>query len=100
MMDITRNRHGGNEYSDAAHRRTEKERDLYRLYHLMFSRYPDGLTADEASILTGMPYTTCSARFTEMKSYVWIEHCGSRTTRTGNPAGVWRTIRVRKEPLK
>jgi len=91
--DITQNRHGGNEYSEAAHRKTNKTRDLYRLYALMFSRSPDGLTAEEASELTGMPYTTCSARFTEMKKYNWVEHCGSRMTHTGSPAGVWRTIR-------
>jgi hypothetical protein len=93
MTDITRNRHRGNDYSNAAHQRTNKERDLYRLYALLFSRNPGGLTAQEASDLSGMPYTTCSARFTEMKKYSWIEHCGTRLTRTGNTAGVWRTIR-------
>jgi hypothetical protein len=91
--DITQNRHGGNEYSEAANRRTNKERDLYRLYFIMFDRYPEGLTAEEASDLTGMPYTTCSARFTEMKKYVWIEHCGTRLTHTGNTAGVWRILK-------
>ena len=97
MTDITRNRHRGNEYSAAAHRRTNKERDLYRLYALLFSRNPGGMTAQEASDETGMPYTTCSARFTEMKKYDWIEHCGSRMTHTGSPAGVWRTIRGKGE---
>jgi hypothetical protein len=93
MMDITHGRHGGNHYSTRAHKRTDKVRDLYRLYNLMFSHWPDGLTAEEASTLTGMPYTTCSARFTEMKTYHWIEHCGSRPTRTENLAGVWRVVK-------
>jgi hypothetical protein len=92
-MDTTYNRHGGNTYSSEANKHTNKERDLYRLYYLMFSRWPDGLTAEEASGITGMPYTTCSARFTDMKRFDWIEHCGSRPTRTGNLAGVWRTIK-------
>jgi len=91
--DTTYSRHRGNTYSNEANRHTDKERDLYRLYQLVFSRHPDGLTAEEASDLTGMPYTTCSARFTDMKRYVWIEHCGSRPTHTGNAAGVWRVIK-------
>ena len=95
--DITRNRHGGNEYSEAANRHTDKNRDLNRLYFLLLARYPGGVTAQEASDLTGMPYTTCSARFTDMKKYEWIEHCGTRLTHTGNTAGVWRVIKEIKD---
>ncbi len=94
MIDTTSGYHGGDPYSDRAHKRTEKSRDLYRLYMLLRERHPGGLTSDEAEVLTGMSHQTCSARFTDMKRYLWIEHCGSRLTRTGNLAGVWR---IRKD---
>jgi hypothetical protein len=93
MDDSTLHYHGGNPYSTKAHRNTDKNRDLFRLYRLLHERYPGGLTSDEAEVLTGMLHQTCSARFTDMKRYFWIEHCGTRPTRTGNLAGVWRVIK-------
>ena len=93
MIDTTSGYHGGDPYSDKANRSLDKNRDLYRLYRLLYERHPGGLTCDEAERITGMSHQTCSARFTDMKRYVWIEHCGSRPTRTGNLAGVWRVIR-------
>lgn len=92
--DTTSNYHGGDPYSRRANRRTDKSRDIQRLYRLLYERYPGGLTSDEAEVITGMVHQTCSARFTDMKRYAWIEQCGSRPTRTGNVAGVWRVIKA------
>jgi len=87
--DPTYNYHGGDRNSNVAHSRTNKPRDFMRLIKLLDDN-PDGMTCDEAELALGMLHQTCSARFTDMKRYGWIECCGRRPTRTGSPADVWR----------
>jgi hypothetical protein len=91
--DITANYHRGNPYSEAAQQRTKRNKagDLIRILKVLFE-YPRGLTCDEVEVLLGMRHQTCSARFTDMKKFNWIVKCGSRLTRTGSPAGVWRAV--------
>lgn len=95
--DITYRKHGGNEFSNAANQSTDKDRDLQRIYRLLHSIYPNGLTADEVAARFGMLSQTCSARFSEMKYYGWLEKCGVRNTRSGRPAGVWRITKEDEE---
>jgi hypothetical protein len=91
--DITENYHRGNQYSQAAHKRAKRSKagDLMRILKVLFEN-PRGLTCDEVEVLLGMRHQTCSARFTDMKKFNWIVKCGSRLTRTGSPAGVWRAV--------
>jgi len=91
--DTTRAYHGDNPYSSVASERTDKERDLRRIYFALVACHPEGMTSDECEILLGIPHQTCSARFTDMKRYGWVEWCGTRKTRTGSPAGVWRVTK-------
>jgi hypothetical protein len=91
--DITRRKHGGNIYSTVANERTDKERDLRLIYFKLVAIYPEGLTADECDAQLGIPLQTASARFADMKRYGWIEWCGTRMTRAGSSAGVWRVTK-------
>jgi len=95
--DITKGKHGGNIYSTVAHERINKERDQRLIYFKLVEIHPQGLTADECDALLGIPLQTASARFSEMKEYGWIEHCGTRKTRTGSPAGVYRVTKEEEE---
>ena len=88
--DICANRHGGNQQSKSANARTNKERDVKRIMRLLYI-YGD-LTCQEASDIIGMPYTTASARFSDLKRAGLIEPTERRKTRSGCTAMAWRKV--------
>lgn len=45
-----------------------------------------GLTADEASLATGIPYVSCSTRISELLQGGWAVRSGTRLTRNGASA--------------
>ena len=61
--DICANRHGGNQQSQSANARTNKERDAEEILGLMKFWKSDDFTCQEASEILKMPYTTASARY-------------------------------------
>jgi len=97
-MDITRNYHRGNKYSEQAHHSLEpkkKESDKMKIRALMIRVGPkQGVICVEAEIELGMPHQTCSARFSDMKRDDELVHVGERRTRTGNLAGAWTLVRL------
>lgn len=88
--DICANRHGGDAESVAANARTNKERDEAKILELL--RMWGDFTCQEASEFLEMPYTTASARFSELKSAGLIEPTTRRKTRSGCTAMAWRKV--------
>lgn len=89
--DICAGRHRGNEESEMAFDGISPEREkLYRRVLRAIDREPhyQGLTCEEISIRTGIAYTTCSARLSEMKRDGILEKIGTRATRSGSKAAV------------
>lgn len=88
--DICANRHGGNQQSQAANARTNKERDAARILELLHEC--GDFTCEEASQHLKMPYTTASARFSDLKRAKLIEPTVRRKTRSGCTAMAWRKV--------
>ena len=88
--DICANRHGGDAQSKAANARTNKERDAKRILRLLGCH--NDLTCQEASDILQMPYTTASARFSDLKRAGFIEPTVRRKTRSGCSAMAWRKV--------
>jgi hypothetical protein len=101
-MDITRNYHKGNKYSQEAFRSAtpqKKANDKMKIRAMMLRVGPKrGVTSDEAEVELNMPHQTCSARFSDMKRDDELVHVGERETRTGNKAGAWTLVRLLVEP--
>lgn len=84
--DICRRKHGGNTESEAANLQTNKERDRARLIAEL-KQAPR--TCYELSQITGIPYTTCSARCSELREKGTAVPTGEkRPTGTGSLAAV------------
>ncbi len=89
-QDITARKHGGNAESEEANLRTNKARDRARIITLLRERE---LTCEEVSLALSMPYTTCSARLSELKKDGLAVATGERRpTRSGSPAAVLRLV--------
>lgn len=88
--DICANRHCGNSESVAANRKTNKQRDAERIMRLLGCH--NDLTCQEASDIIQMPYTTASARFSDLKRDGRIEPTERRRTRSGCTAMAWRKV--------
>jgi len=88
--DICANRHGGDAQSKAANARTNKFKDGQRILWLMY--VAGDQTCEEASIALDMPYTTASARFSDLKRAGLIEPTVRRKTRSGCTAMAWRKV--------
>ena len=88
--DICANRHGGDAQSKAANARTNKGRDAKRILTLL-EAFED-FTCDEASEYLQIPYTTASARFSDLKRAGLIEPTERRKTRSGCTAMAWRKV--------
>lgn len=89
--DITRNFHGGNAESNAAHRSivTAKETLRRRVIDFARSRGEHGATSDEIEVALGLPHQTVSARITEAKADGALVPSGERRqTRSGRNAAV------------
>lgn len=88
--DPTVNYHGGDPNSAEAWDSVKgiTGRLRRRVYRLI-AEAPDGLTSDEAEVITGLPHQTCSARFTELKRDGLIVSFSRRQTRSGVPAAVY-----------
>lgn len=90
--DICANRHGGNQQSELANARTNKQRDAEEILGLMEFGKSQDYTCQEASDILGMPYTTASARFSDLKRAGLIEPTTRRKTRSGCTAMAWRKV--------
>jgi predicted ArsR family transcriptional regulator len=86
--DITKNKHGGNSYSTAAHdsiKHGKTAKDRKRVIEYIMKQ--GNATCDETAAALDMPSQTCSARFTELKRDGLIVSAGiSRLTRNGRNA--------------
>lgn len=90
--DICASRHGGNQQSQAANTRTNKQRDAEEILGLMEFGKSEDYTCREASEILKMPYTTASARFSDLKRDGLIEPTVRRKTRSGCTAMAWRKV--------
>lgn len=90
--DICANRHGGDAQSKAANASTNKQRDAAEILGLMEFGKSDDYTCQEASDILKMPYTTASARFSDLKRDGLIEPTTRRKTRSGCTAMAWRKV--------
>jgi hypothetical protein len=94
--DITRNFHGGNRYSQAAHDTTPDEvrgKQRRAAYMFIFQAWPRGCTCDEYEAATNIKHQTASARFTELKRDGLLTETGFRPTRSNKMAAVYVTAR-------
>lgn len=91
MFDVTANYHRGNPQSRAAHDSivSSKDQQRGRIMALLKLR-PAGLTCDEAEVLLGMRHQSCSARFSELKRDGLIAPDGTRATRSGRFAAIYK----------
>lgn len=91
MSDVTRNYHGGNAQSVAAHDSVRQAKDVLRAKVVSYvaSRGPSGATCDEVEVALQLSHQTCSARFTEAKARGTLVPSGTqRKTRSGRNAAV------------
>ena len=88
--DICANRHGGDAQSQSANARTNKDRDAARILDILGEC--GDFTCEEASQHLKMPYTTASARFSDLKRAGLIEPTFRRKTRSGCTAMAWRKV--------
>lgn len=89
--DITANRHGGNEESKAAHKRslTHAARDRARILELLEKKGALGATCEELSQELDLGYTTASGRCSELKKDSLVVPNGAkRKTTRGCDAAV------------
>ena len=89
--DITRNFHGGNAESTAAHRSIVPMKETLRRRVISFvrERGEHGATSDEIELALGLPHQTVSARITEAKAGGDLVPSGRRRlTRSGRSAAV------------
>lgn len=91
-VDITRNYHGDNPESVAAHDSIRPSKAKQRALVLKLIREAGalGMTSDEAEQALGLRHQACSARFTELKAEDAIVEAGRRRTRSGRMAQAWR----------
>ena len=90
--DITSNYHGGHPRSQDANRRTNKRRDINRIYAHVHSLGRRGAICDECEEPLKMVHQTCSARFSEMKKAGLLMATGEqRLTRKNCWADVYVT---------
>lgn len=89
MKDICANRHKGNRQSREANRRADKVKTTVAILR-MIAASPLGLTIDDASRLMRRAPNRISGRFSKLKADGVIEKIGTRKTRTGCTAAVWR----------
>jgi hypothetical protein len=85
--DICQNNHGGNEYSAAAHRVTNKEGKFRKIVDFLCVNGP--ATCEEIVNSTGMVHQTASARVSELKAANVVVAIGERKTSRGCNAQVW-----------
>jgi len=96
IFDVCSNRHGGNENSLEARKRTNAEQDRRRILAYIQSQGAEGATADQISLALGIIMNTVSGRCTELKAAGLVDTAGKRPTRTGSPASVLvATVKVR-----
>jgi hypothetical protein len=89
--DITRNYHGGNPESAAAHEDTKKymERDFACIIAYAKSCGYRGMTDDEAKAALGWDNSTCSARCSQLRAAdILVRTNEKRLTRSGSWARV------------
>lgn len=87
LFDICANRHGGNAQSIQANRRAAKAIQTVCIVGLLTDK---PMTLDECAEAMEVAPNRISGRFTELKAAGSIEKIGTRPTRTGSPAAVWR----------
>lgn len=91
--DICSNRHGGDRDSLAAHSRVDAPTDRNLILEMITMSGSQGLTLDEASILTDRPPNQISGGFSELRMRGKIRATETkRRTRTGAFSKVYQVI--------
>lgn len=95
--DICRNKHGGEQYSEAANEDVHPRKANQRGRIVAHLDKVGALICDQCAVQLGMPTQTCSARWSELKRDGTIVPVfgpdgkqATRPTRQGKPAGVYR----------
>lgn len=96
--DITGNRHGGNEFSQAAHDSIRPTKAEGRRRVKAAIRELGAATSDDVTATYGLPHQTTSARFSELKADREIVQVGRRRTRTGHWAAVYAVAEDAQPP--
>jgi hypothetical protein len=96
MSDICARRHRGNAESRDANKIAQRSKSECRglLYAWFQAQGLAGGTCHEASVSTGIRYTTCSARISELKAEGFLVPTGERRkTPTGAGAAVLKAVK-------
>jgi hypothetical protein len=93
-VDITRNYHGGDPYSAAAHEsiKTRKRRDQEAIFQFVRAAGGRGATCEEVEEGLGLSHQTASARVSELRRDGRLAEIGRRSTRSGRPARVHQAV--------
>lgn len=92
VQDICARKHGGNPESAGAFNAVATNIQRERVFKAIELSGVEGRTVDEISEAFGVPPNAISGRFTELKKENWIVKIGTRKTRSGNAAGVYRAV--------
>lgn len=95
--DICRNRHKGNEFSEAAAPTKKKMNERMEAAMILIrARGAEGLTTDELAVAWGITPNRCSSVMTKLKAAGMIQLVGRRLTRCPpSTAGVWVAVEGR-----
>lgn len=90
FSDICRNRHQGNQFSEAANESIAGVKSKLReqVYELIASS--NGITCESVEALLGLSHQTASARISELKKAGRVDVSGRAQTKSGRTAGVYR----------
>ena len=94
LFDVCARKHKGNKESRKAFQSIKDRLTDMQLVVLSWVRNAgdEGLTCDELSAILGKGENVYSGRFSELHFKGLIKKIGTRSTRNGHPAAVWRAI--------
>jgi predicted HTH transcriptional regulator len=92
LFDICRSRHQGNQFSEAANESISREKSKLceQVYELIAQSH--GLTCEDVEATLSLSHQTASARISELKKAGRVGVSGTRKTKSGRNAGVYRVI--------
>ena len=90
LNDVCYNRHGGNEQSVEANRHVDKQKQSKLILEAL-ERVGEA-TCEQIEYAASLSHQSCSARISELKRDGKIVKVGTRKTRSGCSAAVYRSV--------
>lgn len=91
LFDICANRHRGNEQSIAANKAAKKSTERQQILEILNFGNAN-LTCEDLEKVSGISHQSCSARISELKRDGLIVKIGTRPTKSGCQAAVYKAV--------